>query len=439
MNSDRINKEYIKMVKGNEPRYIQDRKKTMERVEKSDAKYKGKPIPTLYHPMFLTGEDLEILKSIGGMMMDISNKLTDRFIEDKEFRKKFDFPDFIERMIEVDNGYGVNIPIARFDLFYKDRDNFKFCEINTDGSSAMNEDNTLARIILDSLALKDFGKDKDISYFELFHSWVEESIKLYNKTPGAREKPNVAIVDFKESGTSMEFIEFQKAYRQAGYNCEIVDPRDIEFKDGSIYEGDYRIDLVYRRIVSFELIEKKDEIGGFIDGYMNKAFVTIGSIKSQVVHNKIFFKILHDKDTLDYLSEEEREFVENHIPYTGVFGGDRDVFRKVAEGKDKYIMKPMDLNASQGVFVGRDFSQEEWEAKLEEVFDRNYIYQEYFDPFQREFLLMEDDGFKVESFMTTTGLYMYNEKVEGFYSRIGQDTIISGMVDYFTIPNLLVE
>ena len=238
MNSDRINKEYINMVKGNESRYIEDSKKTMERVKKSDAKYRGKPTPTLYHPMFLTGEDLENLKYIGGKMMDISNKLTDRFVEDKEFRKKFGFPDFIERMIEVDNGYGVNIPIARFDLFYKDRDNFKFCEINTDGSSAMNEDNTLSRIILDSLALKDFGEGKDISYFELFHSWVEESIKLYKKTPGAREKPNVAIVDFKESGTSMEFIEFQKAYRQAGYNCEIVDPRDIEFKDGSIYEGD---------------------------------------------------------------------------------------------------------------------------------------------------------------------------------------------------------
>lgn len=427
------------MIKDNESRYKDDYENTMEEVKNSNAKYRGRPTPTLYHPMFVSREDLENLKNIGNQMMKISNKLTDRFIEDREFRKKFGFPDFIEELIEIDHGYGLNIPIARLDIFYKDGENFKFCEINTDGSSAMNEDNTLSRIMLDSLALKDFSQDKSLSYFELFHSWVRESIEIYKKTVGAKDKPNVAIVDFKESGTSMEFLEFQKAYRQEGYNCEIVDPRDVEYRDGQLFYGDYRIDLVYRRIVSYELIEKREEIEEFLQAYKNKAFVSIGSIRSQVVHNKIFFKILHDQDTLDYLTEEEADFVREHVPYTGLFAGDKEVFDKVLENKDDYIMKPMDLNASQGVFVGRDFTREEWKTRLEEAFDKDYIYQEYFDPFQRDFLVKTDDGFQKDSFMTTTGLFMYNEKLQGLYTRIGQDTIISGMVKYFTLPTLLVD
>ena len=439
MDANILNKEYIDMIKNHESRYIEDYKATMEKVEKSDAKYKGRSIPTLYHPMFVSKEDVDNFGMIGKKMMDISNKLTDRFIEDKDFRKKFGFPEFIEELIEIDHGYNQNIPIGRFDIFYKDRDNFKFCELNTDGSSAMNEDNTLSRIMLESLAIKDFAKEKNISYFELFNTWVEESIEIYKRTKDPKEKPNVAIVDFEESGTSMEFLEFQKAYRNAGYRCEIEDPRVLEYKDGKLFFKDYRIDMVYRRIVSYELIEKRQEIEAFIDAYRDKAFVCIGSIRSQVIHNKIFFKILHDKDTLEYLNEEERNFVKEHIPYTGLFAGEKEVFQKVLEAKNDYIMKPMDLNASQGVFVGRDFTMEAWKERLEEAFDKDYIYQEYFDPFQRDFILKTDEGFQRDSFMTTIGLFMYNEKLKGLYTRIGQETIISGMVKYFTLPTLLVE
>ncbi len=92
------------------------------------------------------------------MMISITNKITNRYIEDKEFRKKFGFPKLIEDLIQIDNGYDINVPIGRFDIFYKDYDNFKFCELNTDGSSAMNEDNTIAKILLESKALNDFRK-----------------------------------------------------------------------------------------------------------------------------------------------------------------------------------------------------------------------------------------------------------------------------------------
>lgn len=439
MNSDILNKEYIDMIKRDEKRYSEDYKKTMEKVDNSKAIYKGRTMPTLYHPMFLTRKDVKELEKIGKSMMDISNKLTDRFIEDKEFRKKFHFPKFIEELIEVENGYDVNIPIARYDLFYKDGDNFKFCELNTDGSSAMNEDYIFSNIMLESLALKDFSKDKKLSSFELFNSWVKESINIYNKTENPKEKPNVAIVDFKESATDMEFLEFKKSYEEEGYNCIIADPRDLKYRNGALYHEDYRIDIVYRRMVSYEIIEKKEEIKEFLDAYRDRSFVCIGSMRSQVVHNKIFFKILHDEDTLEYLTEEERDFVKKHIPYTGIFGGSEEVFKKVVEGKDKYIMKPMDLNASQGVYVGRDLSDEDWEKRLKDSFDKDYIYQEYFDPFEKDFLLKTDNGFKAESFKTTIGLYMYNEKVKGFYSRIGQESIISGVVRYFTLPNIFVR
>lgn len=439
MNTLEVNKEYIDLILKDSELYSKDYKKTIEKVKDSNAIYKGKPVPFLYHPMFFTEEDIDNFRKIGNLMISIANKVTNRYVNDKDFRKKFGFSKLLEELILVDNGYDVNVPIGRFDIFYKDYNNFKFCELNTDGSSAMNEDNTLGRILLETKAVKELERKYHLNIFELIDKWVKDSIGIYKKFDPSNSKPNVAIVDFVESGTSNEFEEFKKSYINNGYNCIIVDPRELTYKDGKLYHDDYKIDLVYRRIVTFELIERASEIPEFIEAYRNKAMCTIGSIKSQVVHNKVIFKILHDKDTLEFLSDEEREFIKKHIPSTGLFKGNREVFDDVLNNKDKYIMKPLDLNGSRGVFVGRDLSKDKWEKRLEEVWDRDYLYQEFVNPYTREFVVFRDGKSYVEEFGSITGLFMYNEKLAGLYTRVGKNNIISGLTEYYTLPNILVK
>ncbi len=439
MDALEINKEYIDLIQSDPEKYFKDYGVTFGRVENSNIKYKGKPVPFLYHPMFFTEKDIENFDYISNMIISISNKVTNHYIKNKEFRKKFGFPKLIEDLIEVDNGYDINVPIGRFDIFYKDLDNFMFCEINTDGSSAMYEDNGIGGFLLDSEGLKDLGEIYELDYFELIDSWVEKSIEILNKYDPDESKHNVAIVDFVESGTSAEFDEFMKAYKRHGYNCIIVDPRDLTYRDGALYKDDYKIDMVYRRIVTFELIEKAEEIPDFIEAYKNRAFCCVGSIRSQVVHNKIIFKILHDEDSLDLLTEEEREFVNKHIPVTGLFEGDMSIFDMVLNNKDKYIMKPKDMNASQGVFAGRDLSPEEWEKKIRGVWNTHYIYQEFYEPIRRDHIVFKDGKPKVDSFKSIVGMFIYKEEFAGLYTRIGKNNIISGVTDYYTLPNILVK
>lgn len=439
MNWKDINKEYINLIKSDPQRYLADYKIAKDKVSNSTAIYKGKPVPFLYHPMFYTEKDVENFNKIGDILISITNKVTQKYLDSEEFRKKFEYSPLLEELILVDNGYDINVPIGRFDLFYEDENNYKFCELNTDGSSAMNEDNTIGGILLQTEGLKDFSKEHELSLFELINRWVDDSISIFRKWNSEIQNPNVAIVDFTESGTSAEFEVFKNAFIGKGYNAIIADPRDLKYRDGHLYCEDYRIDMVYRRIVTFELIEKAHEVPDFINAYKNNAFCCIGSIRSQIVHNKIIFKILHDEDTLEFLSEEERDFVKNHIPITGLFKGDREVYNDVLNNKDKYIMKPLDLNASRGVYSGRDLSQEEWKERLDESWDKDYLYQEFFEPFTREHILFEDDELKIEKFKSIVGLFMYKEKFAGIYTRIGKSNIISGVTDYYTLPNVLVK
>ena len=434
-----INKEYINLVINNQNNYKDDYLETVEKVANSNAQYKGKPVPFLYHPMFFTEKDIESFEKITEMIMKITNKITDRFLVDEKFRSKFRYPEFLNELIAIDNGYDINAPIGRFDIFYKDYDNFKFCEINTDGSSAMNEDNIVARILSEAKAFKDFSKEYEMEYFELLDSWVKESIKIYDRYDKKVERPNVAIVDFVESGTPNEFEDFKNLYIRNGYNCIIADPRELKYKEGKLYKDDYKIDLIYRRIVTFELVDKIDEIGDFIQAYKDRAVCVIGSIRSQIMHNKIIFSILLEDDTLEQLSEDEREFIKKHIPYTKIFAENEKIFHEVLNNKDKYIMKPMDLNASQGVFAGRDLNNKEWETRINDVWGKDYICQEFVEPYRRDFLVYKNNDFTTEALGSIVGLFLYNEKFKGLYTRVGPKSIISGLSDYYTVPNFLVR
>lgn len=438
MHASKIIDDYIELIKSDEEKYAKDYEVLKEMVANSTAYYKGQPVPFNYQPFFLDQIDLENFKYILDKIMTISKKVINEYLKNPEYRKLFRFPKFIEDMILVENKYGVEVPMGRFDIFYKGKEDFKFCEINTDGSSAMNEDMVLSKILLSSHGLKEFSKKYQLSSFELFDSWVRESLELYKKFDPTNPTPNVAIMDIMESATKTEFEEFKKAYEKAGLNCEIVDARDLEYRDGSLYHKDFKIDLIYRRLVTFELIENKEDCQDFIDAYMDNAMCTIGTIQSQVIHNKIFFKILYDKETREFLDEDDIDFIENHIPFTGIFGESEEVFEKVKNNKDGYIIKPMDKNASTGVYTGLDFSQEEWEEKLREDFDNETIYQEFVTDMKIPFVDFDENGkVFVEELTNTVGIFSYNEKVAGLYPRMGKDNIIDGLTDYITAPGIL--
>ncbi len=431
---------YLNLIKSDKKRYEKDYKELRPKVANSKAIFRGEVVPYIYKPLFFNSEDVENFKYIVKMMIDIGDKLVDSYLKEPKVREKFSFPKELEELILLDNGYDINVPMARMDIFYKDRENFKFCEINTDGSSAMLEDNSFAKISLDSLAIKDLEKEGyKFKNYELIDSWVSKSLDIYNSWEYKKvDKPNVAILDLIESATTVEFEEFKKAYENRGLRAEIVDPRELEYKDSKLYYGDLRIDMVYRRLVTFEMLENYQYMDNFLKAYKNMSVCTIGSFRSQLLHNKLIFKVLHDDDILKIMNENERKFIKNHIPYTREFSGGLDIFNHVLENKDKYIMKPSDMNVGRGVYTGRDMDYDTWKKNLEESFNKDYIYQEFVEPYAEEFPVYESDEFKFKKLNPVVGLFSYKEEFSGLYTRLGEGNVVASTNSYRS-PNLIVS
>ena len=49
--------------------------------------------------------------------------------------------------------------------------------------------------------------------------------------------PRIAILDWRDVPTYSEFVLFDDYFRAQGLECVIVDPREVEYRDGKLMAG----------------------------------------------------------------------------------------------------------------------------------------------------------------------------------------------------------
>ncbi|QTL98376.1 hypothetical protein GM661_10530 [Iocasia frigidifontis] len=443
MQANNLIDEYLRVVKGDIENYYKDYQFLKERVKNSTAIYKGEPVDFLYQPLFFTKEEVRGFENLLMILNRIIKKVINEYRNSAKFRSYFAFPELMEELLLVEPGYGVDIPMGRFDIFYQPDASVKFCELNTDGASAMNEVRVLQKVMLDAKALNIIKKNYQLTGFELFYSWLDTIIKNYRifaEGKNKKDRPNIAIMDFDGEGTIYEFKEFQKRFIQAGYQTVICDPRDFNYTNGKLYYKNIEIDLIYRRATTGRLIEESKSITDFIKAYKDGAVCVVGGLVSQIIHNKLFFAILHDKKKVDFLTEQEYDFIKRYIPYTAVIAdANSKVMDSLLDNKNKYILKPFDRFAGKGVYAGRDFSNFKWQDIVARVRSRDYLLQEFVEIPGREMISEKEGKLLIERYGYLLGLFSYNGLLQGLYTRVGRKNIIAAAGESFTIPNYIIE
>jgi glutathionylspermidine synthase len=433
---------YEKKIRENPERYIDDYHQAVKNVADSSAWYKGEPVKFLYQPMFFTKEDIEIFKELTSQMTIILNKVIDEYMSNPIFRRYFRFPSEMEKLILAGSGYSSRFPIARYDIFYPYSEDFKFCEINGDGSSSMNESRELHRIIKESRALDGIIDKNRLYDYELFDSWIDVLLACYREFTGGTgaEKPVIAIMDFDGEGIVSEFEIFKNRMIERGHTTFICDPRELKYINGKLYYGSQKIDLIYRRATTTRIVDNIDSIKDFVRAYLDRAVCVVGGFSSQIIHNKIIFAILHDEKATPFLNESKREFIKRHIPHTVLLEPeDPELIENLLQNKDRYVLKPLDSFAAHGVYIGKDYDRQEWHRLVCEAKNSPYLVQELCSIPQINMLTFENGKLFFEKYNYITGLFMYDQKFSGLYSRAGRKNIIASVAESFTLPNFVAE
>lgn len=424
--------------------------KIEEDLAKSKAVYHGDPIKTLFIPKIFNEQMKEEFEKCCSTTYRILVKVIKKYQSDAEYRNLFPFSKELEKLILTERHYESVIPICRMDIFFNEDDlTYKFCEINTDGTSAMIENLELDRIFENNTALQNYRKYHDISYMEEHDSWVNTFSDIYDdfskKTENSNiksHKPYVAIVDFLEAAYTTDIEEFQRAFEKNGFECEIAEIRDLKYKDGVLYSPEGReIQAIYRRAVTDDIMDHLDDVQDFVEAVKDGAVCCIGNFCTQVAHNKALFNVIRRPETKAILTDEENSFVKEHFPLTGFLNssdtGTELSLEDVLESKDKWLLKPSNLYGARNIYVGSDCSEEEWRDTINKLKDTGYIFQEYCTQYATPDIDLAADEPQYEDCINMTGLYVYDGRLSGIFSRVGYGKLIAGQYGGRTVPTYI--
>lgn len=436
--------EIIRSLKGD----AEGRIKAAEYVKDSDCYVYGFPAPFSFVPTFYTSEELDFMEETVRMTHSILSKAIRQYVEDPNYRKLFAFSEDVEKLILLPCNYEEQLPISRFDFFLSEEDfSFKFCEFNTDGAAAMSRTQIGCEAVELSDSFREFAKAHKPEQFELFDSWVDAFLETYFSDTSVKDKdrrPNVLIADFEDAITMSDVTRFLAAFEKAGANARFLDIRKLAFdgehltdpSDGMVF------DAVYRRVCTSDIARRLDECRALIDAVAAEKVVLIGHFRTTVPHTKMISAALRDEQSRAFLTEEEWEFVQEHVLPTYRLRHDAkglDI-EAVKADKDSWIIKPEDDYDSHGVYAGGDIDQEEWEELVDRMTDQGYVAMEYYVPPTSQITLPgapseseEDCG--ISEWHSMTGTFSYNGKFAGFFSRMGQEFVISESHHGVSIPS----
>jgi uncharacterized circularly permuted ATP-grasp superfamily protein len=273
--------------------------------------------------------------------------------------------------------------------------------------------------------------------------------ETYYHWRGQRERPRLAILDWKEVPTYSEFVLFQQYFNSHGLECPILDPREVEYRDGKLVAGDYHITLIYKRVLIDELVTRMGIDNPIIQAVKDGAVCMVNPFRCKILYKKASLAVLSDERNAAYFNAQELEVIKAHIPWTRMVeerkttyeGAPVDLIGFVNKYKDKFVLKPNDDYGGRGIVLGWKVDQEEWEHSLRTALNFPYVVQERILLPTEPFPSMVDGKVTISDRMLDTAPYVfYGSYVDGCLTRLGTADLLNVTAGGgSTVPTLVID
>ncbi|HEV2476158.1 MAG TPA: hypothetical protein VGX22_06420, partial [Candidatus Dormibacteraeota bacterium] len=254
---------------------------------------------------------------------------------------------------------------------------------------------------------------------------------------GKGAKPVIAIVDWEGLPTAPEFEMFKTFFEAAGVKTHICDPRGLELRRGRLYAQGNAVNLVYRRVLTSELLARGDDTRVLRDAYMAGAACVVNSFRAKLLHKKMSFALLSDPRYARLYTPAQRAAIRRHIPWT------RRVRPELAEDisrrREKLVLKPNDEYGGKGVILGWTVSQSEWEAAINTATTQRYVVQEAV-PIPHVAFPVVLDGLRYLDLMVDLDPYLFDGRPGGFMTRVSAAALLNVTAGAGSVvPTFVVE
>ncbi len=414
---------------------------------KKEVMFGGDPVPTLLRPNFLSGEQTKLLEHVALVVMNALEKVVRLYFESDTLHGVIRLNPLEREIVSFDTGLDRVILKGRLDAFLQGLD-LKFLEFNCDSPAGLAYGEVQSEIFDETEIMKRVKEKFRIDWVPRRQMMLDALLQAYREYGGKEEKPHFAITDWRDVKTIHEFYMLKHYFEARGYPTSVCDPREFEISGGRLCVGGRPVDMVYRRVIIREVLDRKDEVRDFLQAYRDHLVCVANPFKSKVVSNKSTLAVLTDSRFDNLFTAEENEIKYRHIPWTrnlipGMVdyrGAQEDIFELAARAQDSFVIKPADGYGGKDVYIGHEVSKSEWSDVLDTAAagGRVWVLQTLVDIPEEDFPIFENRRFSLEKRKVNLNPFTIGGRYAGCISRISKYSIINvsaggGMVPTFTL------
>lgn len=393
--------------------------------------YGERPTCPFLRPHFLTRRQYDSVMRAAEQVSLAGERLTAAALEDPDLMDRLGLTDIEKRLVAIDPGYAPVSASGRMDTFF-DGNDFKFLEYNAETPSGPSDQHQIEQVLWRIPLIREFLSETPHWRPKPRPKLLETMIRCYREHGGRERKPNFAIIDWEGVSTEPEFYVLKDYFESMGYQTLVAAPEDVEYDGETLHAGPFRIDLLYKRVLIHELLEKYGADHPIVHAYEDGNLCMINSFRVKVPHKKMSFGIFSDEKYEKIFTDEQLSVLRQHVPWTrkveeakSTYGGSEiDLPEFILKRKDSLLMKPNDDYGGAGIVLGWEATDAEWEAALGEAMEDFYVVQEKV-PIAKEVFPVYDDDVSLDELLVDFDPYVFHNSAEGGMVRLSSSSLVN--------------
>jgi hypothetical protein len=414
-----------------------------ERMREAKLTFGGRVLCPFPRPNFVAPSDYEEIRGVCRAIF--------RAIESVEAKLGPDLWDRVDvtpeerELVAIDPGYRRSSPTSRLDSFLTPS-SYQFVELNAESPAGIAYNEVLVEIFLELPIMKRFQELYSLQRFRARERLLETLTSCYREAGGQEADPTIAIVDYEEVPTRTEHHLFREFFESQGFPALVCDPRHLTYERGHLrYEGRI-IDIVYKRLLVNEFLEKIDELQPLLQAAKERAVTLVNPFRCKPIHKKAIFAVLTDDELSGLFTPDEQKAIAAHVPWTRRVraghttrqGVSVDLPEYIRKNRERLVMKPNDEYGGKGVFIGWEMSDTEWDAALAQALSSSYVVQEKVELLRQNFPELAPE-LRFRDLVVDLDPFVFQGEVEGFLTRLSGSSLANVTSGGGQVPAFLVE
>lgn len=203
---------------------------------------------------------------------------------------------------------------------------------------------------------------------------------------GGRRQPRVAVLDLKDAATSepSDAACMVELFMRRNLPARLVTPEELEYRSGKLRAQDFEIDIVFRRVLTRDLLIRFDLSHPLLLAYRDRAVCVVNSFRSEIAQRRALFDLMTDETVTSRLHPADRKLIREFVPWTRVVAQSKTTYRDrqidlpefIRHSREKLVLRPNEDTDGHRAYIGAELDERAWDRALVTALRTPYVVQE---------------------------------------------------------------